>query len=134
MCVCVCVCVCERGVTGSFAITVLAFLHHKFWFIQFDEVSAEQITINTNNSKSITGVSNGVEMPICSAHLSLAPFCGSSCCSNRVSCFVWPLCMYYCHFAFISRRVSYSNIYLEMGTVRLLEQYSLYAIIISYSL
>jgi hypothetical protein len=48
------------GVTGSFDITVLDFLHHKFWFIQFSGVSAEQITINTNNSKSITGVSNGV--------------------------------------------------------------------------
>ena len=37
----------------------LASLHHKFWFIKFSGVSAEHITINTNNSKSITGVSNG---------------------------------------------------------------------------
>ena len=46
--------------TGPFAITLLAFLHHTFWFMQFSGVGAEQITINTNNSKSITGVSNEV--------------------------------------------------------------------------
>jgi len=53
-------CSCGGGVNRFVAITVLAFLHHKVWLLRFSEDSAEQITINTNNSKTITGVSNGV--------------------------------------------------------------------------
>lgn len=53
-----CVCVLAGGhvLTGTFAITVLAFLQHKVWLVRFSGVSAEQFTINNNNSKTLTGV------------------------------------------------------------------------------
>lgn len=118
--------------TGPFAITVLAFLHHKVCLLRFSGVSAEQITINTINSKTTTGVSNGVGNPNMFGTPSSRSFLLGVRVVQTGSLVLFDL--YVCIIVLLFLYREGSLIYLDMGTVRPLEKFSLYAIIISYSL